>query len=177
MIFAVVGGIFERKGQDILLEAIEKGRIFEYEDVEFWLIGGIRQGEYSDTVLERMKSYPQVKWLGIKTRSEMEQLYNQIDVVVVCSRDETLSIAAIEAMMYKKICVVSDACGIVDYMDGELSELVYPWESAEALAHRLAWCIENRQQALKIGEEGHKIYERVFSIDAFAERLKPIFSK
>ena len=175
MIFAVVGGIFERKGQDILLEAIEKGQNFEHKEVEFWLIGGIRPGEYADIVLEKMKSYPQVKWLGIKTRSEIEQLYKQIDVVIVCSREETLSIAAIEAMMYKKICVVSDACGIVDYMDGRLSELVYPWESADALSQKISWCIENRQQFPAIGEEGRKAYERMFSIDAFAERLKPIF--
>ena len=123
----------------------------------------------------RIQSYPQVKMLGLKTQTEMEKLYAQVDVVIVCSRDETLSMAAVEAMMHKKVCIVSNACGIVAYLDGPLKELVYPWDDADALAEKISWCIANEEYLPAIGEEGRKIYEQKFSMDAFAERLRNVF--
>lgn len=176
IIFAVVGGISETKGQDLLLKAIEIGSLSAYEDVEFWFIGVIPETEFTKNVLKILQKYPKVKVIGPKTRKEMEQLYSQIDVIVVCSREETLSMVAIEAMMYKKVCIISDACGVVAYIDGVLKEFVYPWENAGALAGKISWCIENKGRLSLLGEEGRKIYEQKFSMEVFSERLRTVFS-
>ena len=39
MIFAVVGSVTKRKGQDLLLQALEEPELLRCNEVEFWIIG------------------------------------------------------------------------------------------------------------------------------------------
>ena len=137
LIFAVIGGIEKRKGQDILLDALDLEVLSSTLEVEYWMIGNIPSDKFAKSVVKRVENNNKIKIFGNKTRQEIENLYQEIDVVIVCSREETLSIAAIEAMLYKKVCIVSDACGIVDYLTGKLKTLVYHWNSVEELANKI----------------------------------------
>ena len=151
------------------------GERFEFDkklftDLEFLL-------DFAKEIYARTKSKTNVKCLGLKTREELENLYSQIDVVIVCSREETLSMTAIEAMMYGKTCIVSDACGIVTYLDGSLKELVYPWDESMELAKRILWCVEHRDELHVVGKEARKIYEKEFSMEIFKSRLQEVISR
>jgi len=171
LVFAVIGRISEVKGQDILMEAVKQ--LPERQDVEFWMIGPCGS-QFAGNVKALAKDRRDVRFLGMKTRKELEELYQQIDVIVVCSREETLSIVAIEAMVYEKTSIVSDACGVVAFLEGKEAELVYHYEAAEELKERIWWCVENREELEEIGKKARSIYEKHFAMDVFGERIKEV---
>ena len=171
MVFAVIGLVSFRKAQDVFLNAAAQVEEQGYEDIEFWIIGNIIDDKYGKGILNQAGKLKNVKILGKRTREEMAVLYPEIDVVVVCSREETLSIVAIESMIYKKVCIVSDACGIADYVPASERHLVYQEAFLEQLVEKMKWCLEHRNELPQIGEEARKTYENVFSIEAFSSRL------
>ena len=176
LIFAVIGVITYGKGHDLLLKAMEIEKLSQFNSVEYWFIGAF-ENDFAKKILASAENKKNIKILGQKTRKEMEQLYSQIDVVIVCSREETLSIVAIEAMMYEKVCIVSDACGIIDYLTGKEKELVYHKDSIEELADKILWCINNKKELKRIGKEARSIYEQEFSMEVFKKRLNGVLEK
>ena len=63
---------------------------------------------------------PNITITGWKTREETLKILNEHDVFVLCSLWEGLPISLLEAMYFKKICIVSDCIGNRDVIvDGE----------------------------------------------------------
>ncbi len=174
MIFAVIGGVENRKGQDIFLEAVEK--IPENIDAEFWVIGKIPDTEFAKQFLENAKDKKNIKILGMRTREEMQQLYQMIDVMVVCSREETLSIVAIEGMINKKTCIVSDLCGVSEYLENTVNAIMFHSEDSNELAELLLGCCQQKFDLEKIGINARVVYDEHFSMSAFADRIQKILN-
>lgn len=170
--FAVVGPLKEGKGQDILLEAL--GRIgMEINDkYSFLIIGKISDSDYGRSIKEKVSRFPNVQMTGECTRKEMAQYYQKVDVVVIPSREETMSIVATEAMMLGKPFIISDTSGMVDYVEEYVNGLRFVSGDAEELAKKILWCIENRNELEVIGKHARKTYEKFFSMGIFGENLE-----
>jgi len=171
-VFAVVGGIESRKGQDVFLAAAEQ--LGEDINAEFWLIGRVPDTEFTSKIEASAKRTDKIKILGLKNREEMKNLYKDIDVFVVSSREETLSIVAIEAFINKKLCIVSDACGIVDYLKDSVDSFIFPSENVDKLAELMKKVGNPAFQGDEIRNNGRATYEKYFSMNALAGRLQDI---
>lgn len=76
--------------------------------------------------------------------------------------------------MHSVPCIVSDATGTAAYIrDGE-DGFVFPCGNAQALAQKIAWCVENRDRLDGMGKNARLLYEKQFSMPVFERRLMEV---
>lgn len=169
-VFAIIGAVSERKAQDIFVEAIS--RLKDREQAEFWIIGNCPDSTFSKKIQEMVSNIPSIKMLGVLTRKEIYDVFPQIDVVVCASREETMSIAINEGMMFGKACITTENTGVADYIQDGENGFVVPVEDVTALQKKIEWMIENREKIIDMGRKARKTYEQYFTMDVFGERLE-----
>ncbi|HBA50108.1 MAG TPA: hypothetical protein DCZ91_20410 [Lachnospiraceae bacterium] len=173
--FAVIGTIQPIKEQLLFLSA---ARILSKTnpDCTFLIIGGHREcdADYVSEVKKEAEMIPGVCMAGELTRAELERAYCHIDIVVVPSSQEAMSLVATEAMMYGKVCILSSIAGMAEYVRQGENGLVFRSNDLDGLVKQMAYCIMNRDCLQGIGEEARATYERYFTMEGFSERLDQI---
>ena len=150
----VVGMIAEftaRKGQRDLIEAagylIEGGR-----DVLFVLVG---KGPLLDSVMNHSivkKNAGHFLFLG--QRSDIPEILNSMDVLVLPSSREGLPRIIQEAMACGKPVIASDVKGNRDLVGHGQTGLLVPYGSPQAIAEAILFMLENEGVAREMGERG-----------------------
>lgn len=171
--FAMIGAISEQKGQDIFLQAIQKmGK--QRTQCTFLMIGKNLQDSCGQMIEEASHRYSNIQLLGEVSHKEVMRRWQEIDVLVVASREDTLSIVATEALMLGKVCIVSKAAGITKYITDYVDGFLFPSEGIDQLADKMLWCIEHEDMLLEIGRHARDLYKSNFSMEIFGEKLKLI---
>ena len=176
MIFAVIGYFSPVKGHDVLLKALRRLTDEDSNAIEIWVIGNTglsscSEEEYNVIINQEMHKRKEIKLYGELGYAEMQRLFHKIDAIICPSRSETLSLAVIEGLMNKKLCIVSNAVGVADYLkDGE-NALIFKNENDEELYQKLYWAIHNRDKWGEICSSGLKVYQMKFSENIFYQRI------
>lgn len=101
---------------------------------------------------------PVFKFLGYISNDEAKlQIYRSSDVFVLPSRREGLPRVVIEAMANALPCLVSDVCGARELVD---NEFVFPIDSHEVLAEKMAWLASDREAMLRASRRNRAESER-----------------
>lgn len=169
MIFAIIGVLLCVKAQDIFINAASK---IDSGKAEFWIIGPPNDTEYCQRILEMAEGIGSVKFLGKLTRNEMNTAFQNIDVVVCASHEETLSMTIIEGMMHRKICITTENTGIAEYMEDGINGFIIPPNDVSALAERMSWLVENRDKTEELRTAARSTYEKYFTMEVLGENLK-----
>ena len=143
IVFAVIGTICKRKAQKDFLKAVLALSNEEREQAEFWVIGKTDNDEYSQEVFKMLDEEPEIKLCGELTREEIEAAYEEIDVVVCTSLEETMSLVITEGMMFEKICIASNGTGMADYVEHGKNGFIYQASNVEELSHYMSYIIQN----------------------------------
>lgn len=173
--FAIIGSICKLKAQNVLLKSIMHFNQKEMERIELWIIGEESSDkEYCKGIRMAAEKIPQVKMLGNLTRNEMKNIYKKIDAVVCASMEECLPTVIVEGMMYGKLCITTDATGIVDYIIDKENGFICKVGDENSLYETMKWIIENKDKRNLIKENARKTYEKYFTIGRFGERLEKL---
>lgn len=175
--FLLIGGVCALKGQDILLNAVSDLTSEEVAVCEFWLVGeaDTRYAASLREISERL--HLPVRFFGALPHEETLRMIQEADVLVCASRQETVSMVVIEAMMYGKPTVVSSGAGIAEYMRDGKDGLIFATENAEELRKKLRYCLTHRDVLREIGRRARGIYERCFSMRQFEAGLAEIMDE
>ena len=171
-IFAVIGEVYRLKAQMIFLEAVSMLTEKERDHVEFWLIGKCGNDPYASEVKQKARGISEIKMLGELTREQMRAAYENIDIVVCPSLEETMSLTITEGMMLGKICITTDGTGIADYMIDKVNGLVCKAGSADELYLKMKWILEHTKRWVQIRKQARKTYETYFTMEKFGLRLQ-----
>lgn len=161
-IFAIIGYVGKTKGHDILLEAIKNYNKYWANKIEFWIIGSI-----SDRYRKLFENFGNIRLFGVIDHDRLMNLYSKIDVVLCPSRYESMSVAVIEALMNKKLTIVSSNTGNAKFITPYKNGLIMQSESAESLAEQMNWALENIDRWQEIGDKGYKVYDEYFRLERF----------
>ena len=175
IVFCVAGTVIPRKGQDIFIDASKRVELAYPNRCEFWIIGKYNEeDDYYKQLLKTAANIPSIKFLGLKNREEMLDVYGQIDVSVCSSRNECLQIVTVEGMMHEKICITTDATGMTDYISDGINGLVFKSEDVDALYNKMKWVIEhyNDDDYNRMRHNARRTYELNFSLDVFGDNLE-----
>lgn len=167
-----VGRTDRLKGMDLVVRAF--GKIAErFPERELWLVGPefeLREdgrsyatlAEFLEAVLP-LEVRGRVKYLGPKTRDEVQLLRQKAACVLVASRFETFCLAAIEAMMAGCPLIVPNASALPELVEDNVTGLLFASEDADDLARQIARLLEQPAFAAKLGDAAQKAARARFS--------------
>jgi Glycosyltransferase len=171
IVFAVVGALCRRKGQDLLIEAIKRLSVRYLERSEFLFVGGPHEKETVALVQDFCKYWPNARLITEISHDALFALYGQIDCIVAPSRDDPLPVVLAEGMMLSKICLCSDNVGTSFYLKDGQSGFVFENENVGQLSEKLMEIVDRFDALAPMRAKSRKIYETVFSNDIFSESL------
>lgn len=176
IVMAVIGAIYEIKGQNILLDAIELLDDAVKNRCEFWIIGKALDNDYAKDVVHRATNMNSVKLCGELNHEELLDLYKKIDVVISSSIEDMLPIVVIEGMMFGKKCIIPDDIGLSEYVSDGREVLKYQKGNPTDLCETIVKLVNNYDRLGTINKCAREFYQRKFSMDAFSERLSKALS-
>lgn len=173
-IVGVVGNLYPVKGHQYLIEGIP-AVLKKCPDTSFIFAGrGQLEMELKDQV-HRLGLSERVRFLGL--RQDIPTILAMLDVFVLPSLSEGLSMAILEAMMAKKPVIATRVGGNPEIvLDGETGFLVPPKDS-QALAESLATLLLNRDQATQFAERGKRRAEGLFSLQTMVHAYQSLYDQ
>lgn len=172
LLIGSVGNFSRFKGIIHLLEALLK---INSEKVKVLLVGADygRQKEEYNRFLEDSALRSKILFPGF--REDIPRILDALDLFVFPSTEEVDPIALSEAMAKGKPVIASIIGGIPEKIeDGVNGFLVLPADS-EALAQKISYCLENRDQIKSMGERSRRTMREHFSYDAMIRRYETLY--
>jgi glycosyltransferase involved in cell wall biosynthesis len=99
-------------------------------------------------------SHPVVHFLGF--RSDLERIYADLDVVVLCSRNEGLPVSIIEALAAARPVVATSVGAVEDLIAPDETGLLVRSDDAEALASAVAELLSQPTWAARMAKRGQE---------------------
>ena len=171
IVIGVIGTVYERKGQDILLEALELLNAYEMNSIKVLIIGNIVNNRFCNEIRKRAEMLVNVEIMGLLNRQQIDEIEARIDVFAVPSREDPLPISVTEGLMHGKICLVSSNTGFSDIIKSFQNGLIFESENKYDLADKIRWILHNKDRLKSIGESGRKLYDAIFSMNVFEDNL------
>jgi len=177
-IFTVIGTLDERKGQDILIQAICLLPIEQLKKCLFIFVGHKWYIPIVKRILQIIKEYPQnIQFFEELDRENILSLYQQIDSLICSSKDDPMPIVVTEAMIMSKIIICSENTGSAKLLKQMNAGLIYRNNSPEELSKLIQFVLENRFNLSQMREQARKVYEFYFSQDTFNNSVDVIIQK
>ena len=174
--FAIIGSVIRRKGTDLFVEAVKKLEPAVREKAGFLIVGECVETDmdFFRKVADAQKEIPQIIMLGEVDYRDMEEVYEQTDVLVCPSRTDPMPVVAAEAMARGKVCMVSERTGTAQYITDGVDGIIFHAEKADELAEAMERIICNPAVCGEIGKKARKVYEKYFSMDVFRKNFMGI---
>lgn len=161
------------KGCYVLLDACrilkDKGYCFECDVV------GAESHEISATdFLQRITTLElnnTVKYHGPKYREEKEVYWDNADIFVFPTYNETFGLVLLEAMQHKVPVVTTDEGGIPDIVEPGRTGLFSQRQNSESLAEALAALLDSTEKREAYAQAGYERYKEHFTLKAFENNL------
>lgn len=173
-VIGVVGNLYPVKGHQYLIDAVP-AVLEKYPDTSFVFAGrGQLESDLKQHV-NRLGLDKRVHFLGL--RQDIPRILALLDVFVLPSLSEGLSMAILEAMMAGKPVIATRVGGNSEIvLDGETGLLVPPKES-HALAESLITLLKDRHLAAEFGEKGKLRAERQFSLQTMVNAYQSLYEE
>lgn len=169
--FVMVGAVDSRKGQDILLQAIQKLPQQYLEKAYFYFVGGVVERSMYEKLSMMAKGCDYMSVMESIPRDELLQLYTSCDCIVCPSRDDPLPVVLTEMMILSKPSICSNHTGSVSFLtDGENS-FIFESQDVDALAQRIMKAIDEAEKLPEMGRKSRYIYEQSFTLKKFEQNF------
>ena len=157
----------------------ENRNLFQKKDIKFLVIGGsvFKEDEYREGYIRRLSER-----LGLKDsvifcgfRDDMPELFNILDMLVLCSRAEPCGRVLFEAMASGKPVVATDTGGTPEIvLDGVAGKLFRPFERG-AMTDAVIDLLKDEKTAMEMGTAGRRMAEQNFSIKKNTEEIEKTY--
>lgn len=168
--FITIGYIEERKGQDVLLQAIKKLSEDMLQKAHFCFVGR-NTSLLAKRIMDEAKNIKEIEFTGFVDREKINELLKDSDVLICPSREDPMPTVCAEAMMYSVPCIISDAAGTTKYISDMQNGIVFRNEDENDLFKKIEWAIDNKSMVQNMGVEARNLFENTFSMDIFEKRL------
>ena len=173
-IFALVGTVERRKGQDVLLDAVGLLPENAAKQCFFVLVGPVFHPDIGNRVLkatscqaDRFQYIPQLPL------ENLPAFYNAVDCIVCASRDDPGPITIVEGCQFSRLVICSENTGMATLLERDHAGFVYGGDDPVALAHCILQILEQSAgDADAMRERARSFYLSNFSITAFERRLE-----
>lgn len=162
----IVGWLSEKKGHDILLNAIKK---LNRSDIKVWIVGRKQPGKIGGIdvkkLVESLGLEDNVIVFGGVSEKVLKLLYNSCDIFCLPSKTtkkgekEGIPVALMEAMSYGKPVIATRHAGIPELVE----EILVEENNVDELANALKLLADDPELRRRLGERNRKIIEERYS--------------
>lgn len=165
-----VGRLVEKKGTDVLLDALAK-----LPRTLFWRLVHVGGGPLRKEMMQRAEALgiaDRVEWRGAMTQSELIKEYREADLFVLASRiagdgdRDGLPNVLMEAQTQGLPCVATRVSAIHELIEHEVTGLLVPPEAPEPLAAAIEALMTDPALRSRLGEAGRQRVTTAFGMDA-----------
>lgn len=164
-----VGQLSVRKGLHDLLRAF---RLADLPGARLQLIGATLP---ESAHLLRDHACPEVEVLGIKSRRELGQYYEQADVFVLASVEEGMASVIREALAHGCPVIATTNTGGRDLFTHGVEGFEVPIRAPEAIAERLTWLWEHPDERRAMGTAARSKAAETLDWATYGERLLALY--
>lgn len=169
-LLAVIGLVYEAKGQDLLLEALARPGL---EEVQLLVVGPGDTSRHR-LLVERLGLASRVRFLG--ARRDVPALLAACDCLVLPSRWEGMPYIVLEAMAASRPVVATPVDGARELVQQGVTGLLTGEISIDSIAESLRDLLAlESDERLAMGRAGHARLAEGYSIEAMVERLVEIY--
>ena len=173
--FALVGTLHPRKGQEILLDAINTLDEGEYARCRFIFVGGDAGNPVTarvrKAVSEEQSNMEYIEHIG---RDEMPSFYDSIDCLICASRDDPMPMTVTEACMTCRAVICSENTGSAALLEKYDAGIIYHNDDPEELAACIRQVINGLSGMDDMRKNARKLYEENFTPEIFAASLRTV---
>ena len=170
-----IGRMVREKGAQVLIEALPRVR-FQYHDAKLVIAGGGERGH-----LEQLARYGgmarHVFFAGRVSDEDRDRLYKVADVAVYPSLYEPFGIVALEAMAARVPVVVSDAGGLREVVEHDVSGTVTWLGNPDSLAWGIARVLKNPDAARAMADAAYERCRTIFDWDVLAAQTRQVYDR
>lgn len=168
-----VGRLVELKQQRLILDAVSALPPALRARVEIHLFG---DGPERDELARRAATAGvPVAFHG--TVLDREVIYAHVDVLVVSSRTEGLSMAILEAMARAVPVIATDVGGNRELVHDDRTGLLVPANDVHALGAAIERTIREPTLTARLGRASHELVAQRYSIDEVAQRYRELYAR
>jgi glycosyltransferase involved in cell wall biosynthesis len=131
---------------------------------------------------ERQFLEKKTRELGIKQKiifmghvTDMSEIWEKLDIYVLCSKHEGLSMALLEAMSYGIPVVVTAVGGNKEVINNKENGIVVPPNNPKAIADACNFFLLNRELSAKIGENARGMIKKRFTAEKHVIKLCALY--
>ena len=114
-----------------------------------------------------------IKFLG--ARNNIAELLSVMDVFVLSSLSEGLSLTLIEACAAAKPIVATDVGGNAEIVIHRSNGLLVPSDQPETLANAIAEILNDKGKSKRMGEMGRKKFQEEFTLNAMVKKYEDLY--
>lgn len=156
------------KGIDILINAMEDVP----KNITLEIVGTGREENILRTLVHALNLDDRITFTAHEP--DVASAYARFDALVLPSREhDPFGIVAAEAMLLGIPVIVTDQCGIADYLENGKDAIVAKANSSSALVDAIKEIGDRRK---KIGENGQKTAQEKFSVKSMVKRYEDVFT-
>jgi glycosyltransferase involved in cell wall biosynthesis len=164
------------KGHDLLIKAL--AGLFQ-DDPSFpvqLFLAGETEGPWADHIRDLVSKHDlatRVHFLGF--RDDIAEILPCMDIFVMPSRREAISIAILEACAAGLPTIGASVGGIPEAVDNGKSGLLFPSEDFGALALCIRKLVTNPQQRKEMGEKARQLFEKKFTLSDMVKKTLEVY--
>jgi len=167
-VFLFIGRIIRDKG---VVEYIEAAEIVKkkYPQARIWLVGYF---DTNPTAIKEEEIQPYIdkgtiEYLG--STNDVRPFLEKCSFYVLPSYHEGTPKSVLEAMATGRPIITTDAPGCRETVINGVNGFLVPIRNSDALAEKMIWMIEHREEAEKMGQESLKICREKFDVNKVNE--------
>lgn len=173
--FANIGQIISRKGQDVLVDAIEKLPKELLKQSVFVFVGGVVDRKIYNKIIDLKNRYPEnIRYIKQISHEDLKQFYREIDCVICSSVDDPLPAFVAEGLMMSRVVICSKNTAFNGLIEDGKNGFLFESGNQEELYQHVCNVIENKNRLEQIGENARKLYEDTFTDDIFNKNFRNV---
>jgi glycosyltransferase involved in cell wall biosynthesis len=179
-IIGSVGMIRNIKGYDVLITSFSD-IIKLYPNAKLLIIGTMENKAdliYKtklDGLISRLNLQENIIFLGF--RNNVNEILAILDVFVLPSRSEGISLSLLEAMASRKPIVATFAGGTKYVLENNLNGILVPPEDTEALANGILKLLIDKIFATELGIKARETIEKKFSLNGMLDKYVKLYDE
>lgn len=163
VIIGTIKALEEKYGIDILIKAfiIVKNK-HPNLDLKLIIVGGGKDELRLRNLAVSLKGETSITFLGRRDHILVPQILQSFDVFAALSRWESFGVSVVEALATGLAVVVSNAGGLPEVVENEISGIVVPKNNVIQSAESLERLILDKQLRIRLGDSGRRRAEMLF---------------